>query len=58
LTTHSETILNFLDPNEVVITTMEFSKTAAKRVENAEGLRENIRETGFGLGFFYVTGTI
>jgi predicted ATPase len=58
LTTHSETILNYLDPSEVIVITMELSRTEANRVDDAENLRTQIKETGFGLGFFYVTGTI
>jgi predicted ATPase len=56
LTTHSETILNCLNPEEIVVTKMELAKTRATRIEDVDAIKTEIRETGFGLGFFYVRG--
>ncbi|MEZ4387214.1 MAG: AAA family ATPase [Candidatus Krumholzibacteriia bacterium] len=58
VTTHSETILNCLDPNEVVVVTLSDGKTRAARPTNAELLRDEISATGFGLGYFYLAGSI
>lgn len=56
MSTHSETLLNSADPNEVIVISMKKGITKAKRVTNIRLLREEIEETGFGLGYYYLTG--
>jgi predicted ATPase len=55
LSTHSETLLNASRPEELVIVQMEGGKTVATRVQDVETVRKLIDETGFGLGWYYVT---
>ena len=56
MSTHSETLLNSADPNEIVVVSMKKGVTKAKRVTNIKLLRKEIEETGFGLGYYYLTG--
>ncbi len=58
VTTHSETFLNALYPQEIIVTKMEFGKTIARRPEYVNDIDEMIRESGFGLGYYYVTGAL
>lgn len=58
LTTHSETLLNCLQPEEVVVVRMVEGLSRTNRVANAEELREEIAATGFGLGHFLVAGAV
>ncbi|MCG6205397.1 ATP-binding protein [Rhodopseudomonas sp. HC1] len=58
MTTHSETILNNIDPDEMILVHMENGRTLAKRPTNADDIREEINETGFGAGFFYLSGAL
>lgn len=58
LTTHSETLLNQLYPNEVIVTVMAGGKTWCRRPNNMDVLSDIINETGFGLGHFYVNDVI
>lgn len=58
MTTHSESLLNALDPSEVVAVSMREGRTTAIRSEFAAELREEIGRSGFGLGHFYVAGAI
>ena len=53
LTTHSETLLNFARPEEVIVISMIHGKTKASRIHNIELLNEEINKTGFGLGHYY-----
>ncbi len=55
MTTHSETLLNAVDPEEVIVVSMREGRTQAVRPANADALRAEIASTGFGLGFFYVS---
>lgn len=56
LTTHSETLLNKLKPEEIIITNMRDGKTTSSRIENPDEISSIISESGFGLGYFYVSG--
>lgn len=58
MTTHSESLLNHSNPNEVLFVTLECGRTTAKRIENIDILRNEIANTGFGLGHFYFTNVI
>lgn len=56
MSTHSETILNSASPAEIVIVDFDNGRTRASRCTNQEEIREEIRKTGFGLGFYYISG--
>ena len=58
MTTHSESLLNSAEPEEIIVVSMEDGKTYAKRIKNIKLLREEISNTGFGLAYFYVSDTI
>ena len=58
MTTHSETILNCIDPDEMILVHMENGRTFARRPENAEDIREEIQRSGFGAGYYYIAGAI
>lgn len=58
MSTHSETLLNYSKPEEVIIVKLENGVTSAERVKNAQALNEEISKTGFGLGYYYFTGEL
>lgn len=58
ITTHSETILNRCQPTEIIIVEMKNGRTEAHRPDNAASVLEQIQETGFGLGYYYITGAV
>lgn len=58
VSTHSETLLNAAKPEEVVIVEFAEGRTQARRVANSKMIRSEIRRTGFGLGFYYVSGAL
>jgi len=53
LTTHSETVLNAVRPDEVILVEHRDGRTTAGRVKNSKEIREEINRTGFGLGYYY-----
>ena len=58
VSTHSETILNCATADEVCVCSMEGGVTRVDRAKNAEELEKMIRESGFGLGHFYLAGAV
>lgn len=58
LTSHSESLINHTNPDEIIIVWMEKGVTKAKRVENRDLIVEEINRTGFGLGYYYLTGAM
>jgi len=56
MSTHSETLINNATPDEIVVVSYVKGKTIAKRISNAEQLSNEIRKTGFGLGYYYISG--
>ena len=58
MTTHSESLLNHSEPNEVVLVDLENGKTSAKRIENIKLVNEEISNSGFGLGHFYFSDSL
>jgi predicted ATPase len=58
LTTHSETLLNSCQPEELVIVSFNQGKTVAKRCYNAVDVSEEINRTGFGLGYYYLNDSL
>jgi predicted ATPase len=58
MTTHSETLLNALQPEEVIVVGLEDGRTQARRPKNAVDLKNEISFTGFGLGYYYLSGEL
>lgn len=56
MSSHSETILNSAEPEEVVVVSIINGCTYARRVKDPQKLRQLINESGFGLGFHYLSG--
>jgi AAA15 family ATPase/GTPase len=53
MTTHSESLLNYTDPEEIILVDFIEGRTAAKRIQNIQELKNEISTSGFGLGHFY-----
>ena len=58
MTTHSETLLNHCRPEELIIISMSDGKTVAKRYSQPSEISEEIRRTGFGLGYYYTSNAL
>ena len=58
LTTHSESILNILNPSEILLVHLYNQTTRVDRVIQPEKLQEHMDLTGFNLGWIYQTGTL
>jgi len=58
MTTHSETLLNKCQPEELIIVSLINGSTVAHRNKNPDIISKEIRETGFGLGYYYTTGAL
>lgn len=58
MTTHSESLLNSVRPDEIIIVSLTNGRTVARRVRRLSRLKEEISKTGFGLGHFYVSNTL
>jgi predicted ATPase len=57
MSTHSETILNHALPEEIIITEYINGATVARHCSNASDISEEIRNTGFGAGYYYISGS-
>ncbi|MCA3755553.1 MAG: AAA family ATPase [Phenylobacterium sp.] len=58
LSTHSESLINNCEPEELIIFRYEGGRTLCHRVENPETVREEINNTGFGLGYYYASNAV
>jgi predicted ATPase len=58
ITTHSETLVNSVAPEELVVVSMHGGATSAIRPENTKQLCEEISSTGFGLGYYLLAGAV
>lgn len=58
MTTHSESLLNASRPEEVIVVDLRDGKTIAKRIKNLRLIKEEIANSGFGLGHFYFSNSI
>lgn len=56
--THSETIVNYCKPEELVLFDFQENRTVSGRVTDPERIREEINETGFGLGYYYASNSL
>ncbi len=58
MTTHSESLLNHSNPEEIIIVDLKDGKTVAKRISNLALIKEEISNSGFGLGYFYFSNAL
>lgn len=58
LSTHSETLLNAVRPEELIVVGYENGGTKARRVSNAADVESEINRTGFGLGYYYLADAV
>jgi predicted ATPase len=58
VSTHSQSILDAAQPEELIFITLDASKTVAKRVKNPEHIKKLIYENGFALSFYYMSGAL
>jgi len=58
VSTHSETLINSVRPDELVIVDNASGGTSAKRVANAKDIEQEINMTGFGLGYYYLAEAV
>ncbi|MEI2738089.1 MAG: AAA family ATPase [Chitinophagaceae bacterium] len=58
MTTHSESLLNYAKPEELIIVNLENGRTIANRISNVKSVKKEISATGFGLGHFYFSNSL
>lgn len=58
MTTHSESLLNHSKPEEIIIVSLLDGKTIAKRIENVQIIKDEISNSGNGLGYFYFSNSL
>ncbi|TWT23545.1 AAA family ATPase [Luteimonas marina] len=58
LSTHSETLLNAVRPDELIVVGYEKGGTKANRVSNSADVEAEINRTGFGLGYYYLADAV
>ncbi len=58
ITTHSETVLNSVKPNEIVVIENKKGVTTRTRIRNLGKLSKSIRDSGFGPGYHYISGSL
>jgi predicted ATPase len=58
LTTHSETVLNAVLPQDIIVVTNESGVTSASRLRDKRTLAKAIDDSGFGCGYHYITGSL
>ena len=58
MTTHSETLLNASNPEDLIVISMREGVTHARRLLDPNQLHKEIKETGFGLGNYYLAGDL
>ncbi|KAA5803893.1 AAA family ATPase [Alkalicaulis satelles] len=58
VSTHSMTLLDYCQPEEVIVTDYRDGRTVASRPKNSEIIREEIKNTGFGLSYYALAGSL
>ena len=58
ISTHSETIINFCKPEELIIFSFDNGETKARRIDNIKEVVDQVNETGFGLGYYYARNVL
>jgi predicted ATPase len=56
--THSETLINYCRPSELIVFDFEEGKTVCSRIENPDRVLAEINRTGFGLGYYYASNAL
>lgn len=56
--THSETLVNFVDPAELIIFEFCDNRTICSRIVEPERIMHEINRTGFGLGYYYASNAL
>ncbi|WP_158990802.1 AAA family ATPase [Mucilaginibacter sp. L196] len=57
MTTHSESLLNHSNAEEIILVDLIEGKTVAKKIPNIDLLKSEISQTGMGLGSFYFSNS-
>lgn len=58
MTTHSESLLNYAEPGELILVEFFNGKTNAIRIEDVEIIKNEISHSGLGLGHFYFSNSL
>ncbi|WP_157835396.1 AAA family ATPase [Xanthomonas sp. SHU 166] len=58
VSTHSETLINSLDVEEMIVVNYTKEGTKAFRVSNVDDLKAEVNNTGFGLGYYYLANAL
>lgn len=58
LTTHSETLVNYLKPDEIILVDSPAGFARARRIDEIERLKKNMYISGFPLGWYFHTGSL
>lgn len=58
MTTHSESLLNYSEPNELILVEMIGGQTKAIRIDDIEIIKSEISNSGLGLGHFYFSNSL
>jgi predicted ATPase len=58
MSSHSETIINRCQPEELILFDFIDGRTVCKRLNNSNAVREEINRTGFGLGYYYANNAV
>ena len=58
MTTHSESLLNYSRPEEIIIVDLIDGKTIARRIKNIQLIKDEISNSGIGLGSFYFSNSL
>lgn len=58
MTTHSESLLNYSQPKELIFVEMNAGATQAIRIENIDLIKNEISNSGLGLGHFYFSNSL
>lgn len=58
LTTHSESILNQIMPEELIICELVDAFTKSHRLKDVQKIKKIIEKSGFGCGYHYVSGNL
>ena len=58
LTSHSETILNLVQPSELILCQNIEGNTICNRIINLKQIQDAIQASGLGCGYHYVLGNL
>ncbi|PSL28343.1 AAA family ATPase [Chitinophaga ginsengisoli] len=58
MTTHSESLLNHSNPEEIIIVDLNDGRTKGQRISNLSIIRDEIANSGCGLGHFYFSNAL